>query len=204
MIASSSSETEPAATRGNRGMWLTAFLWAVGIGLQFAAPLLRDRVPLSDELFIMSFLAPWWMFLLAVILAGVLLAVRRVSERWSEAGRVAFGIGAAAVLMMLQPEVITQVIANESALSGNPLRVALMWSTPLAFYVVPAGLVVFSWLRRDGGGMSMPRALALGLVVIGVLNFVYILWLTHLWDTYVRTSGGESVRLEGALRRLFA
>jgi hypothetical protein len=113
---------------------------------------------------------------------------------------VAFGIGAATVLMMLQPEVITQIVGQDVPLSDNPMRVALIWSTPLALYVIPAGLVVFSWLRRDGGGMSMPRALAWGLVAIGVLNFAYILWLTHLWDTYVRTSGGESVQLEGALR----
>jgi hypothetical protein len=37
---------------------ITVALWAVGIGLQLAAPLLRDRVPLSDELFIDSMVMP--------------------------------------------------------------------------------------------------------------------------------------------------
>lgn len=172
----------------------------MGIGLQFAAPLLRDRVPLSDELAVTSFLAPWWLFLQVLLLAGGLLVFRRFSEGWSPGARVAFGIGAASAIMLLQPELITQLVANEGPLGDNPMRVALMWSTPLAFYVIPAGLVVFSWLRRDGQGMSMPRALGLGLVVIGVLNFAYILWLTHLWETYVRTSGGESVWLDVAWR----
>ena len=94
--------------------------------------------------------------------------------------------------MLPQPDMITQIVDRGVPLSDNPMRIALLWSTPLAFYVVPAGLVVWSWLWRDSR-LSLPRALGLGLVVIGLLNFPFILWLTYLWEVHVKSSGGDSV-----------
>jgi len=169
--------------------WVTPLLWLVGVGLQVAAPLLRDRVPLSDDLLIESILAPVWVFLLVVILAVWLRVFRTVSQRWSSAVRIAFAVVSAGVLMLLQPDLITQLVDHAIPLSANPMRVALIWSTPLAFYVIPAGVVVFAWLAGPVK-MTLVRALGIGLVAIGVLNFAYILWLTHLWDTYIRPQGG--------------
>ena len=57
---------------------------------------------------------------------------------------------------------------------------ATLWGTPLAFYLVPALLVVTSWLSREAR-LTLGRALGIGLVAIGVLSFPYIMWLTHLW-----------------------
>jgi hypothetical protein len=36
----------------------------------------------------------------------------------------------------------------------DPGALAQMWSVPLAFYLVPAGIVVVSWLRRGAPGLS--------------------------------------------------
>ncbi|MBE0695903.1 MAG: hypothetical protein IH586_03180 [Anaerolineaceae bacterium] len=170
-----------------RNHWLTILLWGGGTGLQFLAPLLRDRVPLSDDLLVTSVLAPWWLFLQVVLLAGWLAAFRPTANRWSLTGRKVFGVLSAALIMLLQPDLITQII-EVSPLSANPLRIALLWSTPLAFYVLPAALVVVAWLRRKQP-MFLLRTLGLGLVIIGILNLPFILWLTHLWSLY-RLPGG--------------
>lgn len=175
-----------------QGGLVTAAIWAVGVGLQFAAPLLRDRVPLSDDLFIGSFLAPWWSFGQVMLFAGVLALFRRAADGWSRGGRMGFAIAGAALFSLLQPELITQIVGNEVPLSDNPVRVALLWSTPLAFYVMPAALVAYSWLKR-GAQLTLLRALGIGLVVIGVINFAYILWLTRLWELYIEPQDGGSV-----------
>jgi hypothetical protein len=188
------SETAAGHTAASRrGRWITAALWAIGIALQFAAPLLRDRVPLSDDLLITSMLAPWWLFLQVCMLAGLLKLFRARAEAWGDGVRVAFALAAALILMLLQPDLLTQVFASGNVpLSQNPARVALLWSTPLAFYVVPAAIVVVAWLRR-GRPFSALRALGWGLVSIGVLSFPYILWLTHLWKVYYEPQGADSV-----------
>jgi len=175
-----------------QGRGVTAAIWVLGIALQFATPLLRDRVSLSDDLFIGSFLAPWWYFVQVALLAGALRLLRGVSDSWSRGVRVATGIVVAVFFALAQPELITQLVDPGVPLSDDPLRVALLWSTPLAFYVAPAAIVVYAWVQRDAR-LSLVRALGIGLVVIGVASFPYILWLTHLWDVYVRTSGGGMV-----------
>lgn len=178
---------------------ITMAFWAIGVGLQFAAPLLRDRVSLSDDLFIGSFLTPWWIFSQVLLLAGLLTAFRKLTDDWSLGRRTAFAIAGAVLLALPQPELITQIAGNEVPLADNPVRVALLWSTPLAFYVLPAALVVYAWLKRDAR-LSVARALGIGLVVIGVLNFPYILWLTRLWRLYIEPQGGGSVSSLGCLR----
>ena len=87
---------------------------------------------------------------------------------------------------------LTLIIAHEVPLRLNPVGANLIWSTPLFFYVLPAGLVIYVWLKRP---LWLPlfRALGLGLVSIGILNFSYILWLTHLWDLYLRPAGSGTV-----------
>jgi hypothetical protein len=162
------------------------------VGLQFAAPMLRDRLPLSDDLFITSILSPWCVFMQLALLAGWLWVFRRKSERWSSRVRVSFAVASALILMLLEPNLLTQIIAHEVPLSLNPERAALIWSTPLFFYIVPAALVIFSW-QKQPQWLPFARALSLGLVIIGISNFGYILWLTHLWDLYFRPFGGQGV-----------
>jgi hypothetical protein len=81
-----------------------------------------------------------------------------------------------------------QVIEYGTPLNASPVRTALLWSTPLAFYLLPAALVIFSWLRRDRR-YTLLRALGIGLLSIGILNFPFILWLTHLWAVYYQPMG---------------
>jgi hypothetical protein len=176
----------------SRSFWITATLWAAGVGLEYASPLLRDKVPLSDDLFITSFVTPWWVFIQVLLLAGWLWIFRRKAEKWAQSPRLIFAVVSALILMLLEPNMLTLIIAHEVPLSQNPVGAALIWSTPLFFYVVPAGLVIFSWLKRPQW-LPVSRALGLGLVIIGMSSFGYILWLTHLWDLYFRPFGGESV-----------
>lgn len=176
----------------SRGAWLTLALWVVGVALQFAAPLLRDKVPLSDDLFITSILTPWWVFLQVLLLTGWLWIFRRKSAKWTERARIIFALVSALFFMLLEPNMLTLIIAHEVPLSLNPVGANLIWSTPLFFYVLPTALVIYSWLKKPNW-LPVARALGLGLVLIGVLNFGYILWLTHLWDLYLRPSGAGTV-----------
>ena len=162
------------------------------MGLQFAAPFLRDKVPLSDDLFITSILTPWWVFLQVLLLAGWLWIFRRRSAKWTERARIIFAVVSALFFMLPEPNMLTLIIAHEVPLSLNPVGANLIWSTPLFFYVLPAGLVIFSWLKKPNW-LPLARALGLGLAIIGVLNFGYILWLTRLWDLYLRPSGSGTV-----------
>jgi len=165
---------------------LTGAIWVVGIGLQLAASLVRDRLPLSDDLFITSMIAPAWTFLQVCLLAGALRLARRRAEPWSTRMRVVFGVGAAVVFMLLQPGIISLLLAGPAAFNpADKVALALLWSTPLALYIVPAAIVVWAWVQRDGR-VSLPRALGYGLVAQGVLNFAFIAWLNHLWQIYVK------------------
>ena len=132
----------------SRSIWLTLALWLVGIALQFAAPLLRDKVPLSDDLFITSILTPWWVFLQVLLLTGWLWIFRRRSAKWSERARIIFAVVSALFFMLLEPNMLTLIIAHEVPLRLNPVGANLIWSTPLFFYVLPAALVIFSWLKQ--------------------------------------------------------
>jgi len=171
---------------------LTIALWVIGVALQFAVPLVRDPTTLSDDLYVGSFLAPWWVFLQVLLLAGLLAMFRRRSEAWSNAARFTFAVAGVFLFALLEPNLMTALLDRGTPLVEDPVRIALMWSTPLAFYVVPAGLVVFSWLRRDAR-FTLPRALGAGLVFIGIASFVYVLWLGHLWELYYRPAGAGSV-----------
>lgn len=180
----SAQETNRTAS----GAWITGALFAVGIGLQFVTPLLRDRVDLSDELFIASFLYPWWFFLQVVLVAVIFGLMSGVSRVWSTWRRSVFAVVAIVILALPQPDLIAWLQDG----SWGPLRLALVWSTTLAFFVVPTALVAYAWITKSPR-LTMMRALAFGLIANGVLSFPHILWLNHLWEIYVRASGGGSV-----------
>ena len=77
MAANENDQPSQKPRSASRGIWLTLALWLVGVALQFAAPWLRDKVPLSDDLFITSILTPWWVFLQVLLLTGWLWIFRR-------------------------------------------------------------------------------------------------------------------------------
>lgn len=192
MVTTEKDQPSQESRSGFWCSWLTLALWLVGVALQFAAPLLRDRVPLSDDLFITSILTPWWVFLQVLLLTGWLWIFRRRSVKWTERARIFFAVVSSLIFMLLEPNMLTLIIAHEVPLRLNPIGANLIWSTPLFFYFLPAALVSFSWLKRPRW-LQLARALGFGLVTIGVLNFGYILWLTHLWDLYLRPSGAGTV-----------
>jgi hypothetical protein len=165
---------------------ITLAVWAVGIGLQLAAPLLRDRVTLSDDLFITSMIAPAWSFLQLCLLAGALRLTRRRVEGWSSNKKALHGSVAAAVFMLLQPGFVSLAVNGTAGLASDRVALALLWSTPLALYIVPAAIVVWAWARSEGR-VSLPRALGYGLVAQGAINFGFILWLGRLWELYFKT-----------------
>ncbi len=192
MAANENDQSSQNPRSASRGIWLTLALWLVGIALQFAAPLLRDKVPLSDDLFITSILTPWWVFLQVLLLTGWLRFFHRKSAKWTERKSIFFALVSALFFMLLEPNMLTLIIAHEVPLRLNPVGANLIWSTPLFFYVLPAALVIYSWLKQPHW-LPLVRALGLGLVSIGILNFGYILWLTHLWNLYLRPAGSGTV-----------
>jgi hypothetical protein len=101
-------------------------------------------------------------------------------------------VTAAAAFALLEPDMLTYVFGGGVPLRQDPVRAALLWSVPLAFYLVPASIVGIAWVQLERR-ITTARALGFGLVFIGLANFPFILWLTHLWDVYIRTSGGEAV-----------
>ena len=171
----------PRARAFARDHALTAIVWVVGIGLQLAASPLRERTTFSNDLYLTSLIAPAWTFLQVCLLAGSLRLMRPRAASWSARSRAWFGVAAAAAFMLLQPGILA-VLLNGS----NPtdkVSLALLWSTPLALYLVPAAIVVWAW---SAGRVSLPRALGYGLVAQGVLDFAFIIWLNHLWVVYLK------------------
>jgi len=162
--------------------------WVIGAALVFVvAPFVRTRVPLSDELDLGSIILPVWTFLQLVLLAGLLKWLRPRSATWSAPQRVLLAVGCALAVGVLQPTVLSLLsrLGDETAipLSRDPLQVALLWSTPLLFYAIPAGIVTVAWVRWDSFRLS--RVLGLSLVALGLLNVGAIFWFTHLWARYV-------------------
>jgi len=192
MTANENGRSRQKGRSFSQGIWLTLVLWLAGVALQFTAPLLRDRVPLSDDLFITSMLTPAWVFLQVLLLSAWLWIFRRRSQNWTVRTRVIFALVSALFFMLFEPNMLTLIIAHEVPLRLNPVGANLIWSTPLFFYVRPAGLVIYSWLKRPYW-LPLARALGLGLVIIGILNFGYIHWLTNLWDLYLRPAGSGTV-----------
>jgi len=136
---------------------------------------------LSDDLFITSMIAPAWTFLQVCLLAGALRLMRPRAASWSARSRAWFGVAAAVAFTLLQPGIVSALVNGLNPADGVAL--ALLWSTPLALYLVPAAIIVWAW---SSGRVSLPRALGYGLVAQGVINFAFIIWLNHLWVVYLR------------------
>jgi len=172
----------PRARAFARAHALTGVIWAVGIVVQLSASLLRDRIAFSDDLYLTSLIAPAWTFLQVCLLAGALRLLRPRAKAWSTRSRAWFGVAAAAVFMLLQPGILSVLLNGFDP--ADKVALALLWSTPLALYLVPVAIVVWAWSRPEGR-VSLPRALGYGLVAQGVLSFAFMLWLNHLWAIYI-------------------
>jgi len=166
-----------------------AMPWIIGLVLILGvAPLVRSRVSLSDELDLYSLLLPVWSLLQLGLLAGALWGLRGRATGWSVTARAIVALAMAVIVGVLQPVILTSIstVLGSSAapLPGDPLQAALLWSTPLLFYVVPAAMVAYSWVRS--ATVRVVHVLGLASVVVGVLNIVAIFWFTHLWSLFVR------------------
>lgn len=169
-----------------RFQWV--FAWASGATLILVlAPLVRSTMPLSDELDLGSIVMPVWTFLQLCLLTGVLAWLRPRTAGWAVIRRALVSFAAALAVGMFQPSILSLVsrIGDKTAipLDRDPLQVALLWSTPLLFYVIPAGLVTADWMRSRTFRPS--RILGTALVALGLLNIAAIFWFKLLWSLYV-------------------
>lgn len=169
---------------------VTAALFTAALGLQLAAPLLRDRVPLSDALFIDSVLIPVWTAVLLGLLAMVLWLATRRGDSWPPAGRIAWGVGVGVVIGVLHAFGASALVGGMPVDTMGPVEVALLWGIPAILWLVPAAALLIGWARSR---WRIARSLAVALVALGVLNFPFILWLTHLWAVYVNVAPGTAV-----------
>ena len=183
------SDSTVAASASKSRRLNAAVPWVIGLVLVLGvAPLVRARVSMSDELDLYSMLLPVWTLLQLALFAGALSWLRVHSTGWSVAVRAILAFVIALTIGVLQPVILTSIstIIGSSAarLAGDPLQAALLWSTPLLFYVIPAGIVAYSWVRS--ATLRVVHVLGPASVVVGVLDIVAILWFTHLWSLYVR------------------
>jgi len=166
--------------------WITIAIWVVGISLQLARPWLCTLFALNTDDFMVSIIAPLWSFMLVCLLAGLLRVLRKLTEKWGGLWRVVLAMVLGVVLMLPQADLI--MVFRESIRFPHyidPLRYILLWVTPLTFYVVPAALVMISWLQHNRL-VSTLRALGLGLVFIGVIYVPFGLWLNQMLLRYTQ------------------
>lgn len=175
-----------------RDVAITSLTWALaGALVLVVAPAIRSQVPLSDELDLGSLLLPWWSLLQIAVLALVLRALRKRSLSWSTARRAWTGTTLAALVFLLSPSVLSllsSVLGDDLARLGrDQVQVALLWSTPLLFYVIPAALVVYMWSKNER--FTVARSVGAAAIAIAMGNLVAIFWFTSLWARFVRTGG---------------
>ena len=168
----------------NIGKWITITIWVMGIALQIARKWLCTLFNLNTEWFMMSIMGPLWSFMLVCLLAGFLRAFRRPAEKWSNFGRVAFAFVATLVLSIPQVDLIMALREGWSfSYLIRTMRLVFPLYTALAFFFVPAAIVVFSWLRYNRS-VSTVRALGMALVIHGLVYVPYGLWVNQLIIKY--------------------
>ncbi len=171
--------TQDHSQTSTLGKWTTIAIWAVGITFLLARPWFSTFFGLNTDSFMFSVMGPIWAFILVCLLALLLQLFRKPAEKWRSFWRIVFALVCALVLILPQADLI--MVYRESGQFPHyidPLRYILLWVTPLTFYVVPAGIVVASWLQHNRL-VSPIRSLGLALVVIGVVYIPFGLWLTQ-------------------------
>jgi hypothetical protein len=166
------------------GKWITILIWIIGIALLLAKPRISALFSLNTQLYMFSYMGPLWSFGLVCLLAGLLRLLRTPAKKWANPWRFVLA-GALAILLML-PQADLIMIYRESGHWPHyidPMRRILLWVTPLTFYVLPAALVVASWLKHNRV-ISTLRALGLSLVFIGIVYIPFGLWLNQLAFKY--------------------
>jgi hypothetical protein len=160
--------------------WITIFIWLLGLAFLFARKWLASLFHLNTEWFMASNMAPLWALLLVCLLAGFLRIFRRPAEKWSRSWRILFACAAALLLALPQIDLIMAMregLFFPQNLSGARLLVLLV--TAVVFYLLPAAVVVLSWLNHNRL-VSAARALGLALLLHGLVYIPYGLWLNEL------------------------
>jgi hypothetical protein len=168
------------------GKWITILIWIFGIALLLAKPRISTLFALNTNLYMFSYMGPLWAFVLVCLLAVMLRVFRKPAEKWAAPWRFIFAGVLAAVLML--PQADTIMIYRESGQWPHyidPMRKILLWVTPLTFYVVPAAVIVISWLQHNRA-ISTLRAVGLALVFIGIIYIPFGLWLNQLALKYTQ------------------
>ncbi|MDY0087514.1 MAG: hypothetical protein RBS78_03045 [Coriobacteriia bacterium] len=167
----------------------TVLMWATGLALVAGvAPLVRVRVPLSDELDLAALVMPVCSFLQIVVVAAFLRVGSPSARRWSIGHRAWFAVAAVAAGLLLGPSTLSLLGyllfgPGLSVLWRDPLQVQLLWSVPAMLYVPAAATLAVLWVRDPTRPLA--RMLAVSTLVLGSMSIVMVFWFTHLWATYV-------------------
>jgi hypothetical protein len=179
----SQEENMPSSARSaspRNARWITILIWVLGLALLFARKWLGSLFHLNTEWFMASSMGPLWALMLVVLLAGFLRIFRRPAEKWSRPWRTLFACVALLVLALPQIDLIMAMregLFFPQNLSGARLQVLLV--TAVVFYLLPAAVVVLSWLNHNRL-VSAARALGLSLLLHGLVYVPYGLWLNEL------------------------
>ena len=166
------------------GKWITILIWIIGIALLLARNWLSTVFNLNTELFMVSILGPLWSLMLVCLLAGLLRMFRKPAEKWSHFWRVMFVSVATLVLAVPQVDLIMALReGGHFPQSVDTIRLVVIAATAFVFFLVPAAIVVISWLRHNIS-ISSVRALGLALVVHGLIYVPFGLWVNEMIIKY--------------------
>jgi hypothetical protein len=162
------------------GKIITIVIWGVGLALLLARKWLCATFHLNTEMYMASIMGPAWAFMLVCFLAGFLRVFRRPAEKWSRRGRVIFALAATFVLALPQIDLLLTLRDGWSFIHiVNRYWLIIPCVTALVFFLLPAGIVVVSWLDHNRS-ISTLRALGLALVIYAVLYVPFGLWINTL------------------------
>jgi hypothetical protein len=172
--------SQPLSHSSPLGKWLTLLIWALGFGLQFSKSWMNQVFGLNTELFVFSVMGPLWAFLLVCGLAGLLGVFYRPAEKWSGLWRGVFVLFFTLLLALPQYDFI--MVFREGG--SFPPRIdagrqVFLMAIPLVFYLLPAAVVVFAWLRRSRL-LTGARALGLAFILYGLVYVPYGLWTNQM------------------------
>jgi hypothetical protein len=165
------------------GKLITLAIWVAGFSLLLARKWLIRVFGLNTEWYIASIAGPAWAFFLVVCLAVFLRLFRRLAEKWSQRWRAVFALATAFVLALPQQDLIVTLRGGwYFQHTVNPFWLILPAVTALAFFILPAAVVLAAWLGHNRQ-LSTLRALGLALVIHGLVYVPFGLWVNTLIKT---------------------